>query len=490
MDFLDPKKQRARTIQLFVGYGLVAIAIIVATIILLYRAYGFGLDRNGQLIQSGLVYFSSQPGNADIYIDGKTDSTTNSRRNIPAGDYDIAFKKDGYRDWSRRITVEGGQVVRYDYPLLVPTNLQTSSKQTFSKTPLLATESPSRRWLLVATAPNGTDAGLRFTQYDLNNPDDAATTFTLPNTIAPADSATSGWSVAEWSNDNRHVMLKKDNVYYMVDRQEPDQSFNVNARLSVTDVDVRLQDKKFDRYFVLNGANQLLSQATADQPILQTVAEGVLQYDSYGNDILVYATTVGAAEGKARIQLLQDNQTVTLRSVPASDQYLLDLTRYEDQWLVAVGASSENRVYVYTNPLDTLTAKPIQVLTPVATLRVNNPNYVEFSANTRFLAVTGGSSVGVYDAEYDDSYTYDLAAAPEGPAGSVRWMDGHRLTYVSGGTVRIVDFDNTNAQTLMAGDSRFRTMFDDNYNFVYNLTTSGDGRSTLQSTPLLTAEDL
>jgi hypothetical protein len=61
MDYLDPSKERAQTIRLIIGYILIGVAILIATLILLYQAYGFGINKEGQVIQSGLVFMSSQP---------------------------------------------------------------------------------------------------------------------------------------------------------------------------------------------------------------------------------------------------------------------------------------------------------------------------------------------------------------------------------------------------------------------------------------------
>ncbi|MDB5166164.1 MAG: hypothetical protein JWM37_236 [Candidatus Saccharibacteria bacterium] len=489
MDFLDPKKQRARTVQLYVGYALVALAIIVATIILLYQAYGFGLDRNGQLIQNGLVYFSSQPGGADIIINGKKDGATNSRLNLPAGNYQISLKRDGYRDWNRNITIEGGQVARYDYPLLVPTTLQTTSKHTFAKTPLLATESPSRRWLLVANLPDGTATGLRFTQYDLQNPKDPATTFVLPNNVANVTSESSGFSIVDWSNDNRHLLLKYNDRFIMLDRNDPSQSFDLTARLGTTVGDIRLQDKKFDAYFLYDAAAQTVSSATLNDPTPKSLAQSVLAFNTYGADVVLYATSAGAVEGKSNIVLLQDGSTHYIRSVPAGSQYLLDLTRYDGDWIVAAGAANEDKVYVYRNPLDALKNNPRQILVPVSVLKASDPNYLAFSANTRFIMTSSGVSFGVYDALTDKSYHFTAAGGLDAPQSHARWMDGNRLIYVSGGKVQIVDFDNSNPQTLVTADSRYQPFFDDNYNNMYTLTVAGDGKTTLHTTSLLTPAD-
>jgi hypothetical protein len=76
MDFFDPKKQKMHAIRLGVGYALIGLALVLATTILLYQAYGFGIDRRGNVIQNGLVFLSSQPKGAAIYVNNKPAAST------------------------------------------------------------------------------------------------------------------------------------------------------------------------------------------------------------------------------------------------------------------------------------------------------------------------------------------------------------------------------------------------------------------------------
>jgi hypothetical protein len=150
MDYLDPRKEFRHRITLMVGYVLVAVAIVIATLILLYQAYGFGLGKNGTVIQNGLTFFSSQPHPANIYLNGTLGkSQTNSRVVLPAGIYHIRLARDGYREWQRTIEVEGGDVQHFDYPFLIPKQLTTKKTTSYTGAPGLATQSPDRRWLLI-----------------------------------------------------------------------------------------------------------------------------------------------------------------------------------------------------------------------------------------------------------------------------------------------------------------------------------------------------
>jgi len=86
MDYLDPKKKHAHKIRIFVGYGLFAVLIALATLLLVYVADGYYIDRStGEVIQNGLVYVSSRPGGAEVYLNGeKQRGVTDERLVIPS----------------------------------------------------------------------------------------------------------------------------------------------------------------------------------------------------------------------------------------------------------------------------------------------------------------------------------------------------------------------------------------------------------------------
>ena len=50
MDFLDPKKQKAHDRRLTIGYIIIGLVLLLATTILLYLTFGYGIDRHLSLI--------------------------------------------------------------------------------------------------------------------------------------------------------------------------------------------------------------------------------------------------------------------------------------------------------------------------------------------------------------------------------------------------------------------------------------------------------
>jgi hypothetical protein len=494
MDYLDSKKQFREHIVLIIGYILVALAITIATLVLVYQAYGFGLAKNGTVIQSGLVFFSSQPNPANIYINGVLNAnTTNTRLELPSGIYNVKLTRTGYRDWQRTITFDAGAVEHVDYPFLFPTTLQTKKLQTYNSAPGLVTQSPDRRWLLVEQP--GSIAN--FDLYDFKTPaHPVITTLTLPSNLLSKATKGEGWQLDAWADDNQHVLLTHQydgkTEYILVDRADPSQSVNLNTALGINPTQITLDNKKYDQYYVYNTApDDSLETATLETgSTLTPDLQDVLAYQSYGNNTLLYVTTDGAPSGKVLLKLLSGSQTVTIRSLPISPTYLVNLTEYSSVLYIAAGATSNGQIYIYQDPIGQFTNQQGTIV-PSQVLDVSNPNYLSFSNNAQFIVVENGTSFGVYDIENQKAYSYTAPLPLDAPQLHATWMDGDRLVYVSGGKLIVFDFDGTNQQTLMTASPLYLPDFSTNYDYVFTMGPNPTaGKVNLDSTPLLTPADL
>jgi hypothetical protein len=58
----------------------------------------------------GKLNISSQPAGADIEVDGKFVGSTPSSLNLEPGNHSVAVKKSGYKPWSRKMKMSGGNV--------------------------------------------------------------------------------------------------------------------------------------------------------------------------------------------------------------------------------------------------------------------------------------------------------------------------------------------------------------------------------------------
>jgi hypothetical protein len=490
MDFFDPQKQKSHAIRLAVGYALMGVMLILATVVLLYQAYGFGLDKEGRIIQNGLVFVSSHPESASVYVNNKKyKDGTNTRMNLPSGQYVMELKRSGYHDWKRVLTVEGGSVERFDYPFLFPSTLKTNIVKKYDTPPLFSTQSIDHRWLLVSRQEQNA-----FDLYDLNAREPSAQSVTIPSEVLAAGSTSTGWQLVEWAKDNRHAVFKRmynalgqaGSEYILFDRETPELSQNLSVILGFNPTALELRDQAYDRYYAYDQAAGQLFTASLKNPTPVPYISGVLAFTSEG-DIVAYVTDRDAASGKVIIRVKQNNDaSLAIRQVPAGTTYPLDMAIYEDSLYLAVGAASENRVFLFKDPIGTLKAAPKDPLTPIQILKVVTPNHVSFSANNRFVIAENADKFAVYDTETDRGYAYQAAAPMDAPQTSATWMDGFRLSYVSGGKIVVFDFDGTNMQSLATATPGHLPIFSHDYRFLYALS----GQNELSTTALLTPEDL
>lgn len=489
MDFLDPAKKRAHRIRLLIGYVLVGIAIGMGTIVLGIVTFGYTYDRKtGTVIQNGLVFISAQPESADITINDAPRGNTNTRLNLPAGQYTIRLNRNGYREWKRTFTLRGGSIERLVYPRLFPTKLTMVDEQLYGEAPTLAAASPDRHWLLVAHPDNN----LNFDVFDLNDPQKQPTSLAIPADLLSDTSAPNSLSLVEWSTDNRHVLLLHtyaDNKteYLMVDREVPVQSVNLSRVFGNLTGTVSLRDKKYDQYYIFDAAAKTLATGDLKTHTPKNLLNHVLAYKSYGKDVVLYVSDQDqATTTKAAVMLHDPSGSYELRELPAGNQYLVDITQYSGNWYVAAGAVSDDKVYVYKDPFDIIkTPSVVKALVPVAVLKVDDPRQVDFSSSAQFVETNNGRNFAVYDIENDRNYHFATAAAIDDGT-KVRWMDGNRMTLNSQSKTVVFDFDNSNAQTLAATLSGFGPFFDRDYENLYNIAPSVavPGRFALTRTDL------
>lgn len=491
MDYLNPKKEQQHRTVLLVGYVFVAIAIAMATIVLLHQAYGYGIGKNGTVIQNGLSYFSSHPKPAKIYVNGQLKPvTTNTRLFLPEGIYKIKLSRDGYRDWQRTIELDGGSVVHFDYPLLIPKTLTTKKIHAYSAQPGLLSQSPNRRWLIVQQSSLSTN----FDLYDLKNPTKPATALSLPVNLTVKPSTTNeSWQAVDWADDNLHLLLqhKYDDKteFILLNRQSPEQSQNITNIFSTSAPEITFRDKKFDQYYFYNPTDGTLQNGTLKTAVATNFLDHVIEFKAYGADTVLYVTDSDAASGNVLLKLKVADSVSSIRSLPASNGYLVDLTKYSGTMYVAAGAISSNKVYIFKDPLGQLSLHPGQVATPVQVLRVEQPNYLSFSANAQFIVTENSSRFGVYDIENEKGYSYTVPLTIDAPQTNAHWMDGNRLTVVSNGRLNIFDYDGTNLQSLQPNSPSLRAVFDPDYKAVYGINSNQNGQYDLNETSLLTAAD-
>jgi len=490
MDYLDPHKQARENVLLIVGYFLIGIAVLIGTFVLVYQAYGFGFSKNGQVVQSGLVFFASKPNPAKIYLNGTLNNNqTNSRIVLEENIYNVVLKRQGYRDWKRTIEVDGGSVRHYDYPFLFPSKLQTNNLHAISGAPSIITQSPDRRWLLVQLPGNIP----KFSMYDLKNPKDPAVEIALPATSYTKAIGADTWELSEWADDNNHLVLihnfnnKKE--YVLVDRKDTAQSANLTSVITNKFTELSLINKKYDKYYLYDAVSLSLKKASLSSPAPLTVLDKVYAFKSYGNDDLIYVTDSVTEPGKVQYVLKIGDKSHVLKNAASDSKYLVDLTEYSSKLYVVIGSVNSNRLYVFKDPVAQLDSTNKNSLAPVQVLHVVKPNYVKFSATAQFVMAENGNRFALYDAENNKGYNFITKQPLDTPQEHASWMDGNRLMYVSQGKLFVFDYDYNNQQLLSPALSNYLPAFSSDFKYLYTIINTSNSGLYLSQTPMLTKAD-
>ncbi len=484
MDFLDPKKKRASTLRLYIGYVLMTVLIGIASFILAFRASGFNLDpKTGDVIQNGLIFIAAQPEAAEIYIDGELyRSQTDARIELPAGQYEIELRRTGYRSWSRIVNIEGGKVERLVYPLLFPENITSDEINLYGSLPSLSLQSPDRRWLMIQQ--NGQFN--KFDRYDLNTSDQANSLVEFPiNLFGKGNNHQI--KLVEWSADNRHVLIEHlfdgKNEFLVLDRQDPTASININQNLKVTPTSASLRDKRYDQLYLFTAAGGLLQSADTRSGQVVEIETDVVAYKSHGDDVLLYAVPNKEIADSISVIMREGNISYRVRELPANTTYLLDIARFDNSWYVVAGTVKEGKVFVYKNPTSFLRKQPNLLPAPITVLRLDNPSDLSIAANARMIGLQAGQKIAVYDIENDLRFDYEIEHPLDG---RMKWMDGNRWVGTTEGKVIVFDFDGTNLQLLSDVSAGSLPIFDREYDRLYTLAPSkvAQGRFSFNRTQL------
>jgi hypothetical protein len=485
MDFLDPAKKRQHKIRLLVGYFLVAIAILTLAYLLILQSYGYDYDRHtGQIIQNGLVYTSSHPTSADVYVNGQLKGSTNLKLNIPAGNYDIVLKSRGYRDWQTTINLDGGSIVQLNYPLLVPNKLTSTEVRLYDQNPAFASPSLDRHWLLVPQVGSLTG----FDIYDITKPSLPPAVISLPTELLKPAIGAQSIKVVEWSSDNRHILLQHDYdggpEFIVMDRQNPSLSYNVNSAANVEPTSVVLRDKKFDQFYAYIAKTHSLLTFNAANKQVSTVLKNVIDYKDNGPNTVLYTSDVSKVAGQYSVNIWDGQKSYLLHNYIANTVYKLDMASYSGHTYVAVMPAATNRLYVYKDPLTIMKAG--RVPNPFIALKITDPQFVSFSATARFVVAQSGPSFAAYDFE-ENLWHYFTLKDKVPVTDKAEWIDGHRLILNINGKLNLFDFNGDNQRVLVPAQATFNGYFNSDYSSVFTIADSSQaaGKSALTRTSMV-----
>jgi hypothetical protein len=180
--------------------------------IAIFYARGFRLEKEAQNITispKGLLVVNSEPTGAQIFIDDKLTSATNSTLTVSPGEHTIIVKKEGYLDW-KKVSVIGSDAVSVVNAFLLPAAPSLTAFTTSGAITPSVNEDQTKIIYVVPTkesVPSDTKAGVWLAETT-NLPLGFSRDPRQITDLVPTDAQ------IEWSPDSREILLTTKSVTY------------------------------------------------------------------------------------------------------------------------------------------------------------------------------------------------------------------------------------------------------------------------------------
>lgn len=471
MDFLDPRYRKTYQLRLMIGYFLISIAIILTTVALVEWASGFRYNtETGSISENGLLFVDSQPSGANIYLNEqkqKTKTSGSSRFDLAAGDYNLSIQKDGYLDWTRKVSIAGNDVDRIDYPFLFPASITTQSLNNFSAVPELVSQTPDQRWLLIETGADS-NGSVNFLEYDTQKPKQAPVSLSLPSTTMTNPTTKSKLTGIEWSANSAQLLLKREysqqTEFIIFDRTDNLSSYNVSKVFNFSGSRAGLVGQKSDNIYLLD-VDKNLYQGDVSKKQTKLISKNVVDFKALPSSQVAYFAQDVADTSKYLTSIYDGGKNYSLNSFSTKYTPVLNFSVYDSHLFLAVTSDSEARINVYEDPLSALKNSSPKV-SPIISLVNSGNQTLTVSENGRFFASQADKNFTVFDIEKSSRVRFSLDFSPPE---SFSWMDGYRLIGKHDNKLFVTDFDGINHHDLtpLAGSSAY---FDKNYYYLFNFS--------------------
>lgn len=494
MEFIDPVIKQKKAKRLKIGYSLLSLLVVLATYILVATAMGYEVfQRDGQIIQNGIIFMDSKPIASDIYVNGrKEDNGTDTRLTLPEGEYEIVLKANGYKDWAKKIVLSGGTVKSLTYPRLFPENLNTTDLKTYESSNYgLISQSPNKRWILFQPEKKS----LLFNIIDTSRPNSPQQELSVPPEVIGANDGKIGLlEVVEWADDNKHFLIKHslDNippVFIIIDKDDLAKSININTTFNLQPTKISLFGGQIDKVYIYIASGGILKTGDLkSKTVGNQLIDQVLDFKQINKERIMYVTTKDSSAGKVIVKAINEGKEFLIGETDfdSTSKYFLDAGEYFGDWYYVIGASQAEKVQVYRNPQNFVASEIDNTPNVLSTLRPGIARNVRISPGNRFILAQGDSSFIVYDVVDKKSYRTNLTKALD-KGTVVEWVDEHILQYAIDSELIFTEFDGNNQRQLNKIKSPFGGFIDGSFSRLYTLRDN-NGAITSQLT-LLTVTD-
>ena len=468
------KKQLLMQRVIVLSVMFVSICIIVVATML--SILGYRLDGlNGRLEQGALVQFESVPAGARVSVDDQYINDTPTKRSLLAGDRTFMLERDGYRPWTKTITLEAGTLLWLDYVRLIPQNLQRTVISEYDTVTAMKTSANLRSIALKNAAYEP-----QFTYVDIRNREVSAESITIPTalyTTASSRDTIRSFVLHEWDANGRYILVEHrigdTSEWLVIDVEDVGRSVNITRLLDIELSDIQFAGTSGNVFFALtNGAVRKLDLANAT--ISRSVIQNVSSFQVYDTNIVSYVGADPEDRSKRVAGLYRDGDrepVIVYRSQNESPRLSIDTSRYFNDRYIAIADNTVVTVYRGDLPASEADVENLAVIETIPT--TGTVTNLSFSPSGNHLVAQSGPTFIGYEVEYDRVHEASIASTEE-TFRALRWLDGALLWAVQDGMLSFREFDGANFNSIMPAVAGFDVTLSQNGRYLYAITKTDD----------------
>jgi hypothetical protein len=472
----SPNKKRRTVAFRFFTYGVMTLATIAISVVCILLVLGYRFDFSHQTVSQGaLIQFRSYPEGAKITMDDQILSfLTPGKRNVDTGKHDVMYQLDGYRDWSKTVNLQAGELRWLNYARLIPRTVTTNPVREF---PIVtgSMPTPDRKWMAVYGAADKAEFTLADIR-DSKNP--KLSTIALPaNSYTNVAGQGHQFSLEEWDFSGRFLLVRHitgdKTEFIRVDRSRPDDAKNISTVLNVPISTLHFSGTSGNVFYGVQGTD-IRKFDIAAGTISSPVASGVQNFTLYKTNNLAYVRD----EGDKRIVGVNiDGEAAAVRTYDITEPVLTDVSSYFSRTYVAVARGT--RVDVVKDPIGSAP----EARKTVASFQVAvGTKWLQFSNNGRFVVAGSGSQFVTYDLETREEYSVNLPGTGV-PDKQLQWLDDYILVSTPDKNLRLSEFDGGNQQVITDVEPGMKVTLTEDGKVLYSIARTSRG-FTLQSSKM------
>lgn len=463
---------------------MTSVVLIVVSAMVFY-ALGYRFNQtDGAIEQGSLVQFSSIPRGANVEFDGlRVGGRTPTRDTAIAGNHQVVYQLDGYREWRKSFQTDPGDVLWLDYARLIPEQIATTTVASYDKLKDMSV-SPSHDYIALQESGSKPE----FQLVDIRKDSVASAELTLPvsSYTKPASGIKQSFKIDSWSPDSDYLLIKhtfgKKHEWILVKRDSAKSAENLTTLLGI-DAKSMVMASSNAIYANEDGDIRLLN--VAKETISRPLVRDVKSYD-YQGGVLTYTTKPTKKTNSQTVGYYNtsSDKAVTIeeftdKSIKTTD---ISVGHYYHSQYVAIAVN--NAVDIYRGDLPK--SSDSNSLKKIATMSLKNGSvsWLKFAPGDQYVFAQHGDSFVTYDLATETGYSTTLKGESK-ITQPIQWIDEHTLWSDRDSMLRFYDFDGANQQDIVAVARNFEIAISSNNKFAYSVVESKSGDMVLQRSKLI-----